>query len=135
MGVSSSSPGTIDDYIAAFPADVRKILERIRTTIRRAAPQAVETMSYRIPTFKLHGNLISFAAYQKHIGLYPAPTGSKRFNERLSAYRAEKSTVRFPLDRPIPFTLITDIVKLRVKDNLSRAKAERKKKGKRSVRR
>ena len=124
------TPTTIDEYIAGFPADVQEILTKIRTTIRNAAPDAEETISYRIPTFKLQGNLVSFAAYKKHIGLYPAPAGSRKFNKALSAYRAAKSSVRFPLDKPIPFDLITQIVKLRVKDNLRRAEAKAKKKKK-----
>jgi uncharacterized protein YdhG (YjbR/CyaY superfamily) len=117
----------MDEYIAGFPKDVQRILQRVRKTIRSAAPAAEEKISYQIPTFSLNGNLLSFAAHKKHIGLYPAPKGSQRFNKELSVYRAEKSTVRFPLDRPIPYGLITEIVKLRVKDNLKRA-AERGKK-------
>ncbi|HKZ84271.1 MAG TPA: DUF1801 domain-containing protein [Anaerolineae bacterium] len=124
------TPTTIDEYIAGFPADVQEILTKIRTTIRNAAPDAEETISYRIPTFTLKGLLVSFAAYKKHIGLYPAPAGSRKFNKALSAYRAAKSSVRFPLDKPIPFDLITQIVKLRVKDNLRRAEAKAKKKKK-----
>ena len=105
----------VDKYIAGYPREVQVILRKIRVTIRKAAPGAQETISYQIPTFKLNGTLISFAAYGKHIGLYPAPAGSERFNRKLSAYRASKSTVRFPLGRPIPYDLITQIVRLRVK--------------------
>jgi len=128
MSADQVAPKNIDEYIAAFPDDVQEILERIRMTIRKAAPAAEETISYRIPTFKLQGNLVSFAAYKKHIGLYPAPAGTKKFNKELSVYRAAKSSVRFPLDRPIPFDLISQIVKLRVKENLKRAGAKQKKK-------
>lgn len=119
----------IDEYIAGFPNDVQAILEKIRMTIRRAAPDAEETISYKMPTFNLRGNyLVYFAAYKKHIGLYPAPIGNAEFNEELSVYAAGKGTLRFPLDKPIPLDLITKIVKFRVKENLARAKARGKKK-------
>lgn len=98
----------------------------IRTTIRNAAPEAEERISYQIPTFRLKGTLVSFAAFKRHIGLYPAPEGAARFNKRLAPYRAGKASVRFPLDKPIPFDLITEIVKLRVRDNLRRAEAKAK---------
>ena len=117
----STAPRTIDEYIAGFPKDVQVTLRRIRLTIRKAAPGAQETISYQIPTFKLNGMLISFAAFSKHIGLYPAPSGSERFNRELAAYRASKSTVRFPLDKPVPYALVTRIVKLRVKANREKA--------------
>jgi uncharacterized protein YdhG (YjbR/CyaY superfamily) len=117
MAASQTAPKTIDEYIAGFPDEVREILRKIRLTIREAAPDAQETISYQIPTFKLNGNLVSFAAYKKHIGLYPAPVGEEKFNRELSAYRAEKSTVRFPLDRPVPYDLIRRIVELRVENN------------------
>lgn len=126
MRTSQEAPITVDEYISGFPEDVQEILEKIRMTIRKAAPDAEETISYRMPAFTLHGNLIHFAAYKKHIGLYPAPTGNEKFNKELSAYRAAKSSVRFPLDKPIPFGLISQIVKLRVKENLRRAEVRRK---------
>jgi uncharacterized protein YdhG (YjbR/CyaY superfamily) len=119
---------TIDEYIAGFPKDVQAVLKKIRQTIRKAAPDAEETIKYQIPTFTLKGNLVSFAAYKTHIGLYPAPSGSQKFNRALSAYRAAKSTMRFPLGQPVPYDLISEIVRLRVKDNLGRAKAKGKKK-------
>jgi uncharacterized protein YdhG (YjbR/CyaY superfamily) len=124
MSPSKPGPKTIDEYIAGFPADVQVLLTKIRKTIRNAAPDAQERISYQIPTFTLKGNLVSFAAYKKHIGLYPAPEGSARFNSDLAPYRAGKSTVRFPLDKPIPFDLITQIVELRVRDNLRRTGAK-----------
>jgi uncharacterized protein YdhG (YjbR/CyaY superfamily) len=127
MTPTRPAPRDVDEYIAGFPKDVQRILQRVRKTIRSAAPAAEEKISYQIPTFSLKGNLLSFAAYKKHIGLYPAPKGSERFNKELSLYRAEKSTVRFPLDQPIPYDLITQIVRLRVKDNLKRAAAKAKK--------
>jgi uncharacterized protein YdhG (YjbR/CyaY superfamily) len=122
----STTPTNIDEYIAGFPRDVRVTLQRIRLTIKKAAPDAQETISYQMPTFKLHGTLISFAAFSKHIGLYPAPSGSERFNRELSAFRASKSTVRFPLDKPVPYGLIARIVKLRVKANQEKASAKSK---------
>jgi uncharacterized protein YdhG (YjbR/CyaY superfamily) len=127
MRKSQSEPKNIDEYIAGFPEDVQEILEEIRTTIRNAAPNAAETIKYQMPTFTLHGNLVHFAAYKKHIGFYPAPRGVEKFKEALSAYEGAKSTVRFPLDKPIPFGLISKIVKFRVKKSLERAEGERKK--------
>jgi uncharacterized protein YdhG (YjbR/CyaY superfamily) len=122
-------PKNIDEYIAAFPDDVQEILEKIRMTIREAAPDAQETISYQIPTFTLKGKyLIYFAAYKKHIGLYPAPVGYVEFKEELSVYAAGKGTLRFPFDKPIPFDLITKIVKFRVQEHLERAEAKGKKK-------
>ena len=127
MRKSRSEPKDIDEYIAGFPEDVQKILEKIRTTIRKAAPDAEETIKYQMPTFTLNGNLVHFAAYKKHIGFYPAPRGVEKFKQALSAYEGAKSTVRFPLDKPIPFGLISKIVKFRVKKNLESAGAKRKK--------
>ena len=129
MRSNPTAPKKIDEYIAGFPNNVRKILEQIRMTIREAAPAAEETISYQIPTFTLKGKyLIYFAAYTKHIGLYPAPRGIEKFKKELSLYEGGKGTVRFPLDKPIPFGLIKRIVKFRVKESLERAKAKRKKK-------
>ena len=127
MRKSRSEPKDVDEYIAGFPKDVQEILEEIRTTIRKAAPGAEETIKYQMPTFTLHGNLVHFAAYKKHIGFYPAPRGVEKFKQALSAYEGAKSTVRFPLDKPIPFGLISKIVKFRVKKSLERAEEKRKK--------
>lgn len=114
-------PKDIDEYIAQFPDEVQEILENIRSTIRKAAPKAAETIKYQMPTFTLNGNLIHFAAYKKHIGLYPAPRGDASFKDLLAAYEGEKSTVRFPLNEPIPYRLISKIVKFRVKKSLEEA--------------
>ena len=123
-----TAPKDIDEYIAGFPNDVQKMLQKIRMTIRKAVPDAEETISYQIPTFTLKGKyLIYFAAFKKHIGLYPAPRGIEKFKKELSVYEGGKGTVRFPLDKPIPFGLIERIVKFRVKENLERAKARPKK--------
>jgi uncharacterized protein YdhG (YjbR/CyaY superfamily) len=127
LRTKQAAPEDIDEYIAGFPNDVQAILEKIRMTIRKAAPEAEETISYQIPTFTLHGNLVHFAAFKNHVGLYPAPRGDETFKDELSAYEGGKGTVRFPLDEPIPFALITKIVKFRVKKNLERAKAKGKK--------
>ena len=124
-----TAPKDIDEYIAGFPNDVQKMLEKIRMTIRKAVPDAEEAISYQIPTFTLKGKyLIYFAAFKKHIGLYPAPRGIEKFKKELSVYEGGKGTVRFPLDKPIPFGLIERIVKFRVKESLERAKAKGKKK-------
>jgi uncharacterized protein YdhG (YjbR/CyaY superfamily) len=129
MRTNQTAPKDIDEYIAGFPNDVQEILEKIRMTIRKAAPDAEESISYQIATFTLKGKyLIYFAAYQKHIGLYPAPRGSEQFKKELAAYEGGKGTVRFPLDQPIPFGLISRIVKFRVKENLEKAILKGKKK-------
>ena len=121
-----STAGTIDEYIAGFPEDVQAILERIRETIRQAAPAAQETINYAIPTFTLHGNLVHFAAFDKHIGFYPTPTGIEHFKNELSAYQMAKGSVQFPLDVPIPYDLISEIVEFRVQENLLKAEAKAK---------
>ena len=117
----------IDDYIAGFPLDVQKILHKVRATTKRAAPQADETISYQMPTFKLEGNLVHFAAFKNHIGLYPTPSGTERFRKELSSYETGKGSIRFPLDKPIPYDLIAKIVKFRVRENLEKAAARRRK--------
>src|SRR5215813_6086533 len=119
---------TIDEYIAHFPSDVQTILQKIRETIRKAAPTAEETINYQIPTFKLHGNLVHFAGFAHHIGFYPTPNGIEKFKKELSVYKGAKGSVQFPLDKPIPYGLITKIVKFRVKDSLAKAAAKKKKK-------
>ena len=126
MGADNSTPKTIDEYIAVFPREVQAILEKVRATIKAAAPEAEETINYQIPTFKLQGNLVHFAAFKQHVGFYPAPTGITKFKRELSAYQGAKGSVKFPLDKPIPFKLIGKIVKFRVKENLERAAAKKK---------
>lgn len=125
---SSTIPKTIDEYIAGFPPDIQEVLEKIRMTVSEAAPDAEEKISYQMPTFTLHGNLVHFAAFKRHIGFYPVPTGIEAFKEELSAYEGGKGSVKFPLDQPIPFDLIGKIVKFRVKENRERAEAKRKRK-------
>jgi uncharacterized protein YdhG (YjbR/CyaY superfamily) len=128
MKTKRRTPKDIDEYIAGFPKDVQTILEKIRITIRKAAPEAEEAISYQMPTFMLKGRyLVYFAAYKKHISIYPAPIGNAELIEELSAYAAGKGTVKFPLDKPIPFALISKIVMFRMKENLERADAKGKK--------
>jgi uncharacterized protein YdhG (YjbR/CyaY superfamily) len=118
--MKSRVPEDIDEYIAGFPSDVQKILQRIRKTIRKAAPAAEEAISYAIPAFKLNGNLVFFAAYKNHISVYPAPRGAPQFKKELTHYAGGKGTVQFPLDQPVPFDLITRIVKYRVAENAAK---------------
>jgi len=118
----------IDDYIAQFPADVQAILEKVRATARSAAPDAKETISYLMPAFKQHGILVYFAAWEKHIGLYPPISGDKAIEKAIARYAGPKGNLQFPLDEPIPYKLIEWIVKLRVKQDLAKAAAKRKKK-------
>ncbi len=128
MQTDQAAPKTIDEYVAGFPQDVQEILEKIRVTIRKAAPGAQEAIKYQMPTFTLKGNLVHFGAFKKHIGFYPVPTGIEQFKDELSVYEGGKGSVQFPLDKPIPYDLIGRIVEFRVKENLERAEAKGKKK-------
>ena len=111
----------IDDYIQTFPPGTQKMLEEIRAAIRKAAPDATETISYQMPTFKLKGrNLVYFAGYKNHIGFYPVPSGMEAFKKELSSYKQGKGSVQFPLDKPLPLDLIHEIVKFRVMENLNK---------------
>ena len=109
-------PTSIDEYIAGFSPDVQEILEQIRSAIRAIAPDADETIKYRMPTFVLHENLVHFAAFTSHVGFYPTPSGIAKFNDELSAYNSAKCSVQFPLEEPIPLTLIKKIVRFRVQE-------------------
>lgn len=115
-----TEPANIDEYIAGYPEDIQKYLEEIRTTIKNAAPEALETINYAIPTFTLYGNLVHFAAFKNHIGFYPAPSGIEAFKKELSMYKGAKGSVQFPFGNQLPLDLITKIVKFRVKENLER---------------
>ena len=117
----------IDGYISQFPADVQAILQQVRTTIRSAVPEAKETISYLMPAFKLHGMLVYFAAWEKHIGLYPPISGDKMLEKAVARYAGPKGNLQFPLDEPMPYDLIERIVKMRVKQNSANAAAKRKK--------
>jgi uncharacterized protein YdhG (YjbR/CyaY superfamily) len=108
---------TIDEYIKTFPEHVQNILKKMRATIREAAPDAEEAISYQIPTFRLNGNLVHFAAYKNHIGFYPAPSGIEAFKKELSPYKGAKGSVQFPIDKPVPYDLVKKIVLFRVKEN------------------
>lgn len=109
---------TMDEYIKTFPKDVQDILEKMRRAIRKAAPEAVEAISYRMPTFKLNGkNLVHFAAFKNHVGFYPIPSGIEAFKKELSPYKQGKGSVQFPIDKPIPYDLVKKIVIFRVKEN------------------
>ncbi len=119
---------SIDEYIESFPKETQKILREIRATIKAAAPQAEEKISYQMPTFFLNGNLIHFAAFKNHIGLYPTPSGTEAFKEEIAKYKAAKGSIQLPLDEPMPLNLISRIVKFRVAENLQKAKAKGKSK-------
>ena len=124
MKAAAANPSTIDEYIRAFPREVRKKLSELRATIRRAAPDAVEKISYRMPTFFQKKNLVHFAAYRNHIGFYPTASGVASFAAELSGYATSKGAVQFPIDEPLPLALVTRVVKFRVAEN--EAKASRK---------
>jgi uncharacterized protein YdhG (YjbR/CyaY superfamily) len=111
---------SIDEYIGTFPNNIQNVLEEIRQAIREAAPKAEETISYQIPAFKLNGDLVWFAAFKDHIGFYPRASGIEVFKEKLAGYEISKGTVRFPINEPIPFDLIKEIVRFRVKENLGK---------------
>ncbi len=117
---------SIDEYIAAFPKETQKILKELRATIKAAAPNAEEKISYQMPTFFLNGNLIHFAAFKNHIGLYPTPSGTEAFQKEIAKYKAAKGSIQLPLDEPMPLKLISRIVKFRVSENLKKAKAKGK---------
>jgi uncharacterized protein YdhG (YjbR/CyaY superfamily) len=124
MKTNQPAPQNIGEYIAGFPSDIQEILQTIRITIRNAAPEAEETISYKMPTFTYEGYIVYFAAYKKHIGFYPAPTGYAEFKEELEMYQGGKGTLQFPYDKPIPYDLISRIVMLRVQENLAKAAAK-----------
>ena len=111
---------TIDEFIAAYPPATQDKLRKLRDTIRKAAPDATETIKYGIPTFVLNGNLVHFAGYDHHIGFYPAPSGILEFRKELASYESAKGSVRFPLDKPLPLSLVAQIVKFRVAENLAK---------------
>jgi uncharacterized protein YdhG (YjbR/CyaY superfamily) len=121
--MESSNVGfnAIDVYISAFPEETRKILEELRATIKAAAPDAVEKISYQIPTFYLKGNLVHFAAWKHHVGFYPTSSGTQAFERELSGYESAKGSVKFPIDKPLPLDLVSRIVRFRVAENLERA--------------
>lgn len=128
MKSAKAAPATIDEYISGFPEEIQAILQKIRATVKKAAPKAEEAIKYAMPTFVLNGNLVHFAAFKNHIGFYPTPSGIEEFKKDLAKYASAKGSAQFPLDEPIPYALITKIVKYRVKESAARADAKTKKK-------
>lgn len=125
MQPEQAVPGTIDEYIAGFPPDVRAVLEQIRATVRRAAPDAAETIKYGMPTFVLDGNLVYFAAFKKHIGFFAASMADG-LKDELAPYAGPKGSLKFPFGTPVPFALLKKAVQVRVRENRARAEARRK---------
>lgn len=119
-------PAGIDAYIAGFPEPVQAIMQEVRRVIREAAPDAEEDIRYQMPTFRLHGNLVHFAAYERHIGFYPAPSGIAAFQHKLGGYKNAKGSVQFPLNQPIPYDLIAEITRFRAEENLAKKAARSK---------
>jgi uncharacterized protein YdhG (YjbR/CyaY superfamily) len=122
MATSRKAPKNFDDYLDRFPKDVQQLLRKMRLTVKKAAPQAKEKISYGIPAFTLNGMLVWFAAFKNHIGFYPRTSAIASFKKELSRYKGAKGSVQFPFDQPLPFPLISRIVKFRLKENLSKAK-------------
>ena len=122
MDSKKSGFNSIDEYIATFPQDIQKILQELRATIKAAASDAEEKINYQMPTFFLNGNLVHFAAFKKHIGFYPTPSGIEAFQKELSVYDGAKGSVQFPIDEPMPLKLISRIVKFRAAENIKKAK-------------
>lgn len=116
----------IDDYIAEFPQEIQKILVKVRSTIHAAAPEALEAIKYRMPTFTLHGNLVHFAVLKNHIGFYPTPSGIDNFKNELKGLISTKGAIQFPINQPLPYDTITKMVKFRVEENVEKAKAKKK---------
>ena len=121
---------SIDEYILSFPLETQEILNTLRKVIKEAAPDALEKISWQMPTFVLHGNLVHFAAFKNHIGLYPAPSGVQSFELELSQYRSGKGSIQFPIGKQLPYELISKIVKFRVIENIKKADEKFKKKNK-----
>ena len=115
----------VDEYLEAFPAGIQAIMEKLRQIIKTAAPKAEEVISYQMPAYKYHGMLVYFAGWKNHIGFYPTSSGTNAFKKELSVYKGAKGSVQFPLDKAIPFSLISKIVKFRVKKNEAKAKAKK----------
>ena len=121
---TNKKPKSVDDYIGCFPEEIREKLEKIRQTIKDAAPGAEEVISYRMPAFKLKKVLVYFAAFKDHIGFFPTARPIEVFKDKLTAYKTSKGTIRFPIDKPLPLTLIKKIVKFRVKEIMEYTKSK-----------
>lgn len=128
MEQNKTTFNSIDEYILQFPSDIQEILKMLRKVIKESALEAEEKISYQMPTFALHGNLVHFAAHKNHIGFYPAPSGIDAFKNELSEYKGAKGSVQFPIDKPMPYELISKIVKFRVDENIKKAEDKLKKK-------
>ena len=126
METKTTTPKDVDEYISGFPSEVQRILEELRVTIKKAAPDAEEVISYQMPAFKFHGMLVYFAVYKNHIGFYPTSSGIEAFRKELSVYKGAKGSVQFPINSPLPLNLVSKIVKYRVRENLERANAKKK---------
>jgi uncharacterized protein YdhG (YjbR/CyaY superfamily) len=130
MDNSASPPNSIDEYVQRFPELTQRLLEQVRATIRKAAPQAVETIKYQIPTYVQHENLVHFGGFQTHIGFYPTPSAIREFQQQLSGYASAKGSVQFPLDKPLPLKLIRQIVEFRIAEVEAKWKSKSKSKSK-----
>lgn len=119
---------TVDEYLSSLPKEVKALMQKIRETIKEAAPQAEELISYNMPSFNLEGRLVYYAAHTKHIGFYPLTSGIKAFKNELSVYKGAKGSVQFPFDKPLPLQLIAKIIKFRVEENLAKAELKKNKK-------
>lgn len=128
MEGNKNTPESIDEYIANFPFELQEKLKMLREVIREAAPEAKEKISYQMPTFVFHGNLVHFAVFKNHIGFYPAPSGIDAFRQELSEYKGSKGAIQFPLEKPLPYPLISEIVKYRVNENIKKAEGKSKNK-------
>ncbi|GIP25668.1 hypothetical protein J23TS9_07980 [Paenibacillus sp. J23TS9] len=124
MNENKAAYGTIDEYISAFSPEIQDTLQTMRQVIQESAPEAKEKISYQMPTFELHGNLVHFAAFKKHIGFYPAPDGVEEFQEELTEYQTSKGAIQFPFDKPVPYELIRRIVKFRAARNVEKAESK-----------
>lgn len=131
MEANKNDYKNIDEYISLYPSEIQDKLQELRKVIKESAPEATEKISWRMPTFDLYGNLVHFAVFKKHIGFYPGADGIAEFQERIAEYKSSKGAVQFPIDKPIPYDLIREIVRFRVKENL-RAAEEKKQKKKKS---
>lgn len=127
MKEDNTSIGLIDEYISGCPVELQERLLTLRAVIKETAPEAEEKISYGMPTFALYGNLVHFAAFKNHIGFYPAPSGIENFQEELAKYKSSKGAIQFPLDEPIPYELVREIVKFRVAENTQKAQEKKKK--------
>jgi uncharacterized protein YdhG (YjbR/CyaY superfamily) len=126
--MKENTPINVDFYIADFPAETQELLQQLRDTIKKAAPEAEEGISYQMPAYKLNGMLVYFAGYKNHIGFYPTGSGIEAFKHKMTAYKTSKGTVQFPLNQPLPLDLITEMVRFRVSENLKRLTAKQTKK-------